>query len=75
MKGLPGVPEIYTPEQDGVIIVGAGIGGLASAAALHKVEPRQLFVEEPEKPIIGRAVTRFAQRAQGCGRWAFLLSS
>lgn len=36
IKGCPRI-EIRTPGDDGVIIVGAGIGGLASAAALHKV--------------------------------------
>jgi len=36
-KGMHVYAEILTPGDEGIIIIGAGIGGLATAAALHKV--------------------------------------
>ena len=36
-RGVHVCAEMLTPGDEGVIIIGAGIGGLATAAALHKV--------------------------------------
>ncbi len=62
--------EILTPGDEGVIIIGAGIGGLATAAALHKVRCSSEVVSSQ-----GRRPARAVYLLSGIlphSRWAFL---